>query len=53
MKTHQSPFTQELLCIITVGDEKQGGPGQLVVTGQADIVQAVGKMWVFGDDDQR
>merc|ERR1712240_382616 len=34
----------ELLCIITVGDEKQGGPGQLVVNGPADLVQPVGKM---------
>jgi len=34
----------ELLCILTVGDEKLGGPGQLVVTGQADLVQPVGKM---------
>ena len=38
--------SQELLCIITVGDEKQGAPGQLVVAGQADLVQLVGKMSV-------
>ena len=36
--------SQELLCIITVGDEKQGGPGQLVVNGPADLVQPVGKL---------
>ena len=29
-----------------MGDEKLGGPGQLVVTGQADLVQPVGKMLV-------
>ena len=29
-----------------MGDEKQGAPGQLVVTGQADLVQPVGKMSV-------
>jgi len=34
----------ELLCIITVGDEKQGAPGQLVVAGQPDLIQPVGKM---------
>ena len=44
------------MCILTVGDEKLGGPGQLVVTGQADLVQPVGKMLVkiemiiYGDD---
>ena len=31
--------------MVTVGDEKQG-PGQLVVAGQQELVQAVGKMWV-------
>ena len=40
-----------------MGDEKLGAPGQLVVTGQADLVQPLGKMLVrmemimiYGDD---
>jgi len=32
----------DMLCVITVGDEK-AGPGQLVVTGEATLVQAIGK----------
>jgi len=32
----------DLLCVVTVGDEKTG-PGQLVVTGEAVIVQEIGK----------
>ena len=31
-----------MLSVVTVGDEK-AGPGQLVVTGEAGIVQEIGK----------
>ena len=33
---------QDLLCVVTVGDEKTG-PGQLVVTGDDKLVQEIGK----------